>query len=307
MEFRIHWLSLTIWGTLHKALALWDVWFSPFLGEMQSSGHGGRGFQKLYRSLAQARLSGLPAGIEERDLERQYFHIELPGQACDAIPDQVFREFLIDLSRNEKFNVTRVDLAWDGVDFTPEQVKQAVDDENIRSSVKRKSMKYVTSPYAERDNGELGTSTLSLGSRQSTRMIRVYDKRGPVRIEFQVREDRALLITKEVLTQPVEMWPELCVSHLRDYIDFLDQEEQKLLDWWEQFVNEKGRANKTVTDARKKELDRILAWIDTQVSTSLSVVADVIGEQAIQAFIIDGRRKRGKRFDAVLGVKLEKE
>jgi DNA relaxase NicK len=259
MQFRIHWLSLTIWGTHRKALALWDVWFADFLGD-----------------------------------------IELPGQACDAIPDQVFQQFINDLKRFERFNVNRADLAWDGVPFTPEQVKQAVDQEQLRSLVKRKTLVFTSSTYAERDNGELGTNTLSLGSRQSSRMLRVYDKRGPTRLEFQIREDRANAVVKEVLTQPVEMWAELCIAHLRDYIDFVDPETQKLLDWWDQFIQEKGRAMKTVSDARQKELDRIIGWIDSQVASSLSVVADVVGEESVQAFVVSGRRKRGKRFNSIL-------
>jgi DNA relaxase NicK len=209
------------------------------------------------------------------------------------------------LKRHEKFSVTRVDLAWDEVGFTPEQVKQAVDQDQVRSLVKRKTMVFTSEDYAEKDNGELGTSTLSLGSRQSTRMIRVYDKRGPVRLEFQVRNKRATVVAKEALTQPVDQWAELCIAHLRDYIDFIDPDTQQFLDWWEKFIQEKGRAMKTVSNARQIELDRMLMWIDTQVSTTLSVIADVVGEHAIQAFVIDGRRKRGKRFDSVLELRKE--
>ena len=305
MQFRIHWLAITVWGSQRKALALWDVWFSDYLGAMQATGHGGRGFKSLFTSLAEAKLSTMPAGIREDELDKQYFHLELPGQACDAIPDHVFQQFLRDLKRHEKFSVSRVDLAWDEVGFTPQQVKQAVEENLIRSLVKRKTLVFSSSTYAERDNGELGTNTLSLGSRQSSRMIRVYDKRGPVRLEFQVRDKRATVIAKEVLTQPVDQWAELCIGHLRDYIDFIDPDTQLLLDWWEKFIQEKGRAMKTVSDARQVELDRMLMWIDTQVSTTLSVIADVVGEQAIQAFVIDGRRKRGKRFDAVLELRKE--
>jgi hypothetical protein len=204
MEFRIHWLAITVWGSQRKALALKDDWFSDYLGAMQVTGHGGRGFKAMFSSLGEARLSTLPVGLPEDELKKQYFHLELPGQACDAIPDHVFQQFLTELKSHEKFSVTRVDLTWDGVPFTPAQVKQAVDQDQVRSLVKRKTMVFTSGDYAEKDNGEVGTTTLSLGSRQSTRMLRVYDKRGPVRLEFQVREDRATAIIKEVFTQPVD-------------------------------------------------------------------------------------------------------
>jgi len=301
INLKIHWFTVTIKRrNLDYALALWDVWFTPYLGVMQSSGHGGQGFQNIYKSLAAARLYGNPSGMERDELDTHYFHIELPGQACDAIPDYVFREFMMELQRHEKFHLTRLDLAWDDVPFTPQQVMEAIENNNIRTLARRSKVAITGSPWEQKENGEMGTNSLSIGAKSSERMLRTYDRRGPVRLELQTRHKRADLIANDVLIHPVEEWADRAIAHLRDYIDFLEPKSEKLLPWWGEFVREIGRANKTVTDARKKELDRMVVWFRHQVAPTLSVLADVIGEQSIEAFIIEGRRKRGNQFDEVL-------
>lgn len=300
MKFRIHWLAVTIHCRLDHALALWDIWFAPFLGALQFSGHGAQGFRKLYKSLASARLYGDPAGFSNQDEENEYVHLELPGQACDGIPLDDFREFFMELRRHYKFSITRVDLAWDGVPFTPEQVKEAIEFDRVRTNAARKTMTFTTSMFEEREDGEMGTNSLRLGSLTSNQLLRVYDKRGPVRLELLTRKDRATLICTEALTQKVDRWALLALAHLRDYIDFVDKDTKQLLPWWEEFVQEVARANLKVTDAKQKELERMVNWVDSQVSCTLSVLHDVYGEDLISLLIKHGRKKRGKRYDSVL-------
>jgi len=309
MKLKIHWFAVTIKRkSMEYGLALWDVWFSPYLGEMQSPGHGGQGFQNIFKSLAGARLYGNPAGMDRKDMDTQYFHIEFPGQACDAIPDLVFREFMVVLNLDEKFQITRLDLAWDGVPFTPKHLKQAVENNLIRTYAKRSKVKFTESPWEEREDGQMGTSTVSIGARSSERMLRTYDRRGPVRLEFQSRHKRATYIANEVLIHPVEQWVDLAVEHLRDYIDFLEPESGIPLPWWQEFIKDKPRGKRMVDDAREKELDRMILWIYHQVAPTLSVLEDVIGEKALLDLVDEGREKRGKRFDEVLKLagKLEK-
>ncbi|HRN51849.1 MAG TPA: replication initiation factor domain-containing protein [Anaerolineales bacterium] len=297
--FRVHWLSVTIWGTKEYGLKMWQEWFEGVLGPMQAVGHGGRGFKSLYKALLEAKLYADPiaqAGNEGNP----YFGLELPGSACDAVPDKLLQEFVIVLERWEKARITRLDLAWDGTPFTPEQVKEAVELEQMRSYLRREKMLYSVSPYEKREDGRVGTSSLRLGSSQSTRMLRVYDKHGPVRLEMQTRAERADLIARDVLVKLPRLWVDRAIAHLRDYIDFIEQETEKLLPWWLAFVNNQARAMKTVSDARTIELNRMLAWVDNQVSPTLSVLADVVGSQAIEAFVVSGRRKRGQKFNALL-------
>lgn len=292
--FRVHWLSTTIWGAKDYGLKMWELWFEEYLGPLREVGHGGKGFKSLYKALLESKLYVDPIG----EPEEPYFSLEFPGSACDAIPDKVIQEFVIVLHRWENAKITRLDLAWDGANFTPADVKQAVELQQIRSYFRRDKMLYSVSPYELREDGQIGTSSIRLGSGQSTRLLRVYDKHGPVRIELQTRAKRADLVGKAVLVQLPQLWLDNALTHLRDYIDFVHQD--KLLPWWEMFIRNQDRAMKTVSDARTIELNRMLAWVDKQVSPTLSVLADVVGEESIDAFVIAGRRKRGSKFDGLL-------
>ncbi len=300
--FRVHWLTVTIWGTYEYGYKMWEEWFSPYLGSMRQSGHGGRGFRQLSKAMLKASFYADPI-LQEAVDDQKYFSFDFPGNACDAIPDKVFQIFILVLDKWEKARITRLDLAWDEVGFTPETVREAVDKEQMRSYLRRKSMKYTISPYELREDGQLGTSSLRLGSNLSDRMLRIYDKRGPVRLELQSRKNRSDLLAREVLKNQPHEWDKPAISHLRDYVDFINVETKELLPWWQAFVQDTDRAMKTVSDAREIELNRMIEWISTQVSPALSVLADVIGKDSIDAFIIDGRRKRGTKYKALLEAK----
>ncbi|MEX1248342.1 MAG: replication initiation factor domain-containing protein [Anaerolineales bacterium] len=298
ITFRVHWLSATIWGSSNYGLKMWQEWFQKYLGPMQMVGHGGRGFKALYKALLEAKLYTTP--ISQDGIDSEYFCYEFPGQACDAIPDKDIQVFIIVLSRWEKARITRLDLAWDGVPFTPEQVKEAVGKEQMRSYLRRKKMSYTVTPYEDRQDGQIGTSSLRLGSNQSERMLRVYNERGPVRIEMQTRSDRADLVARDVLITLPKSWVDKAIGHLRDYVDFVDYETGNLLSWWDEFVHNQDRAMKTISNAREQTLNGMLGWVDKTVSPTLSVIADLVGMPAIEAFIMAGRRKRGSRFNALL-------
>ena len=294
MEFHVNWLSLTLWVERDYAIKMWEEWFQEFLGPLVPIGHGGRGFKSLYQALAAAKMYADPVG------QGLFVHLELPGSACDALPPKLIQEFIVTLNRWEKFRVSRLDLAWDGVEFTPRDVKEAVSEEKLRSLLKRKTLHVHDQPFEKRADGVMGTTSVRLGSNQSSRMLRVYDKRGPVRLEFQTRAERADMVARDVLLKLPAQWAEAALAHLRDYVDF--EFEGRLLAWWETFVREIGRAFKKITDARQLELSRMTEWVMTQVAPTLSVLADVIGEDIYKALTIQGRRKRGKRYEAVLSV-----
>ncbi len=299
MDFQVHWLSLTIWCTTGYGLKLWDDWFEPQLGHMIPTGHGGRGFKTLYKALVEAKMYADPIGHDPR--ENAYVHIDLTGSACDAIQPNQLRDFLIHIKEEKKCRVTRLDLAWDRVAFTPLDAKQAVDKNQIRSGINRKSLTYTVEPYALKDDGSTGTTSLRLGSLYSERMLRVYDKRGFVRIELQTRAKRAEKVAWNILVQPVQEWSEIAKSHMRDFVDF--EEEGVLLPWWDEFIKSIARARMKVTDAREKELERLTNWLMDQVAPSYSAVVDVVGEGMMVAMLVHGRKRRGKRFRSILEMK----
>ena len=304
IEFQIHWMSITVWKGMAEGLELWNKYFEKHLGPMIPTGHGGKGFQLLYNSLLSSKLYARPIG--QHGVADPYFNIELPGSACEAIPPEKFQEFMIEVQAMEKANFTRLDFAWDCVGFSPLDVKLAVEQRLFRSHLRRKTLFYGVEPLETKEDGTLGTTSLRVGSLSSERLLRVYDKRGPVRVELMMRAKRADAVARDVLTKVPGEWPERAIKHLRDYIDFQDKD-SVLLSWWENFVQSTARARMQVTDAREKELKQMTEWLMTKVSPTYSAVIDVLGPDLMLAMLKYGKEHRGHRFDAILELSKQKE
>lgn len=235
--------------------------------------------------------------------DQEHFHIEIPGQACEAISLERYFQLHKYLKENheDNFNFTRLDLAFDHLDFKPIDVENALIDGKVRTLAKRESIKIVRSPFQNQDSGEPGTHTVELGSNHSDRMITVYNKRGFTRLEFQTRRKRANLIANQLLDcEDENVWFSIMLAHLLDFVDFET-------DWWSAFKNTQGRANKKVSSAREVTTEKLVNWIDKQVSPALSALEDAYPGKLIPMIIERGRKKRGKKYDAIFLENHEKQ
>ena len=107
----IHWFAISIWVSHQKIAKLWGDWFEPYLGKLEDKGHGGRGFKGMWLGLSQSKVYYLP--VRNVDVDEDYIHIEFPGKACEAIPPVILSEFVRHLALTYRFNVTRLDVAFD--------------------------------------------------------------------------------------------------------------------------------------------------------------------------------------------------
>ncbi len=64
---------------------------------------------------------------------------------------------------------------------------------------------------------------------------------------------------------------------------------------------------KTISIAREVTLSKMFGWTYKSVSVILSVIADVLGKEAVDALIVAGRQKRGNRFTALLSDKSQRD
>ncbi len=158
-----------------------------------------------------------------------HIHVEIPGEACDCMLPDLFQDMMIYFINGrlkegqpqlDMFHIKRLDFAFDHEYFTPEQWYEAINGDCIVSLAKRETISRQESPKALRDNGEIGTSTVYLGSNESDRMLRVYNKRGPTRVELQMRDIRAHYVAIDVLCRHPSKWHEYAMSHLIQYVTF---------------------------------------------------------------------------------------
>lgn len=288
--FRIHWLSFTVRAEKHEGYFLYTRLFQSHFGAIESLGHGGRGFKEISKATLGVALYSSPVHNDE-----EYFHLELPGAACEALLPEDFQELQKYLQERfaELFTYKRLDLAFDNVLFEPKQAEEALVSGQARTLAKRETMRVFSSPFQLRDNGELGTCTVQIGANSSERMLTIYNKRGYVRMEFQARDKRADLIGKQLFTSTqANSWYAIALSHLLDFIEFDTP-------WWKEFIQQQGRANRSVTTAKEITSERLINWIDNQVSPALSAISDAFSEELIKQIIARGRKRRGSRYDAL--------
>jgi len=289
ITYCIHWLSIVVFAPKIDGFMLYELFFKDLFGDFNSIGHGGRGFGEIWMSLLGFKMYDMPYQGEE-----EYFHFEIPGQACELIDWKIFQG-LDDVLRSnypDKYRYTRLDFAFDNLPFTPQDVEEAISNEKVRSLAKRENMTVNKTPFGKKDNGEIGTHTVNFGSRMSERMIRVYNRRGFTRLEMEMKKTRADLVAKEILAaSDISEWFPIAISHLRDYVDFDAP-------WWEDFVNGVGRAKAIISTPREITLERMDAWLERQVAVPLSIVNDVRRDSYVSKLLTRGREKRmmGKKY-----------
>lgn len=275
------------------AFVIYDLFFGDLFGQLQSMKQGGRGFDEIWFSLL-----GFKAYVTPSRGTKEYFHFEIPGQACELIPNALLQGLDDVLRHNfpKRYHYTRLDLAFDEVPFTPQEVEAAIKDDLVTCVAKRRTLEVQQSPFDAKPNGDIGTYTVYLGSRQSERMIRVYDKRGFTRLELELKGKRADLVAKEVFgAADLDTWYAITLSHLLDYVRFETA-------WWHEFTGRAGRAWATVTTPGKVTEEKAAGWLRHQVAPMLSVLHDLYPEHFVRDLITQGRvkRRRSKKYDLLL-------
>lgn len=295
---KIHWFGVTLKCDYDFSLQLWNYFFSFELGLLSQTSRAGRGFQHIDIALHESKLYWAP--FPQNSINYDYCHIELTGSACDAVLPERFSQFFNYLIENEiPFKVTRLDLAFDNAPFTPKQFFDRVTSENCFTYAKRETFTYISTPEYKREDGSLGSDTAYVGSRTSSRFLRVYDERGFTRLEFVVKEDRAQQIASDLFTHEYSQWEQIAKAHLLDYIRFID--------WvsWHEFIQNTDRADLIISSARRTSLSKMRGWFVNQVSVSLSVFFDVLGHdeamQVINQMVVDARNNRDRtRYQSLL-------
>jgi len=293
IRYGIHWLSFVVFAPKEDAFKLYNSLFRNLFGDLESLGSGGRGFKEIWHSLLEFKVY-----VDPSRGQQDYFHFEIPGRACELIPWEKFLQLegVLNFIYPEHYRYKRLDFAFDNVPFIPQDMETAIKNNDVRSLAKRKSLKKLEEPFEKKDNGEIGTYTVYFGSRQSERMIRVYNKRGFTRLELELKDRRANLVAVQLFSvSDISEWHPIALSHLQDFIE-VDT------DWWREFVSGTGRAWATVSTPREVSQEKTTDWLEHQVSAALSVIHDIRDDDFLKDLIRKGRvkRKRNSRYNLLL-------
>lgn len=261
---------------------------------------GGMGYSASYR-VGPGRVYWSPG--------RADVFVSLPGEACEwlSLPDLVALAVDLQLEPN-----SRLDVAWDCDGVTPGTFARAFRAGDVVTRIHRD-----IDPETGRMKGiELRSNwegdTVYLGSRQSERFIRVYDRRGPTRLEMEWKGSRAIALWRRLVAVTESEASREAMAELRAFIDFRDRSAAgrpdccPLLEWWAELVGDAGRSCVCIPRAART-LEQVEDWVFSQVAPSLAMLHDAHQQdwtRLIKRFVSEGRERYVKHPDK-LGMVLD--
>jgi len=285
MDWHIDWLTVTVWGD--DIVRDFDLFFDGILGDLRELGYGGRFYKETYRTEPGIIVRDKPINdIEKRST------IEIPGVACQMLGFDLLRKFLYFLVNGyERVKVNRIDVAYDNMNFSVDDVWDCLQDDEVRSYFKRSTMEYRTKPKQKKDNGELGTHAVTMGGRSSNRYMRVYDKHGFVRLEIEYKDVKADQVARDILLWSGSEVEALKISmgHLADYVEFFK-------DWWVEFMSDFERLYANIPgDIKIYTMGKLKDWMKRQVSAAYYVLSMLDDDESMRKEILEEGRKKYKK------------
>lgn len=237
--------------------------------------------------------------------------ISLPGQAVAGAGSTMAQLFIAKQCVEAGLRCSRLDLYLDDWTGRLADVRDRIRDAYAQGqhSGFRKMPEFIDRPTWD----ATPKVTLYLGSRESTSFVRIYDKdEGRVRWERQLGRDVADTVLAHLLNVHEEHrrktpLPDYDLfvghairSHLTNGIKFLERKDKNLdraniCSFWAEFLGWLGSLQLRVTRSMvPPTLERTLAWLDRQVSKSLSMVKDIFGSgypQWLSGLLENGRAR----------------
>jgi len=302
IKFIIDYFRITVHESKEYCSEIFDEYFKEYLGPLYDSSRGAKGYKGAFDAALGFQLKHTPGA------NREYCTFEFPGKACKAIPPEIFGLFYsVLLLEKKRINVNRIDLAFDGVKFTPFQLYAVIlqDEERkpsekslVRSLTQRKSVHYEIEPLQEKeDKSSIARETCYFGSRYSERFLRLYNKRGPNRLEIEYKGDRASIVTDDLFKnlQNIDDFYDIAISHLRDFID-ID------LPWWWEFVNDVDRAYAKIHRAKDVSIEKSKNWLLMQAAPTIAAINQIERGQFLMELEIEGRKRMYKNCSNLLAL-----
>jgi hypothetical protein len=226
--------------------------------------------------------------------------VNVPGEVCEelSISGLVALSVLTGLEPT-----SRLDVAWDAECLVPEMFAEAFEAGDVVTRIQRP-----VNPDTGRIKGIERHSnhegdTVYLGSRTSERFLRVYDRRGPTRVELELKERRAVELWRRLVALNDESaWGAEALAELRAFVDFRERPEGvhvdrcELLPWWAEFCSGAERRS-TLIPRKAPTLESQETWLRRGVAGSLALLVAVRGPRFLDELLKNGQSKNAARPD----------
>ena len=251
-KFTVHWADVTVFASVETVT---DLLALAFFSDHSPFTDTGRdrfeevGAAKFYRQL----LKG-PGGIfvkHDPTAGPGHCSVQLTGESFDVYGMACFARFLASVEDQQlRWHLTRIDLAFDGVEFAPRELYRELKKGNVRSNAERESITWHETPFGD-DAGD----TCNLGRRGSADHLRCYNRRATgTRVEHECRKQRAKWVGLQLVHTPLSDWHKIALGNLRDFLDLVKRRpgqnvtRAKLVPFWREFVAGVERCEVKISD-----------------------------------------------------------
>ena len=246
----IDYLKLTVWATVHEvcenlARGVLDRYgrsVDPFVPvEHWTEKPGGARAARIYDG-------GCVSVIEFRDEVTRgntFCSVEVKGEGCAHLGNEGVQLLIHDLKTEHRVRASRVDMMAHTHAFKPRTIRDAVHAGDYSSRVvKPDSIVFIES--ANGDTCYLGMQSKPKGGlkRNGDRILRIYDRRGPTRVELQMCGEYAHGAGEKLAESSINEWPTLTRGLILHYCNFVDRSADERatrcprLPWWRDFVED---------------------------------------------------------------------
>jgi len=277
-DFQYHWMTVTIYpgsDCIHDVLTLIKSTIEhTFRGScLEHTGHGGN----AYTDLEIWQGIRLYYGGEQNG---GTYSLSISGEHIGSLNLGQLRDFL-SVFRDNHLNLkfTRLDLAFDACPdkVCIEQVHEATEKELFRCRATREKICFFKQVFGSDE-------TIAFGSRASTRYMRIYNRRGFVRFELELKKEAAELIGENMLDPDVlsayHQTLAWAVGVMKDFIDFD-------ADFW-QIFSAFDRAGYKVSCFEAQTMARSKENIEKRIATTLTALVQIEGIEWLNEVLYAG-------------------
>lgn len=201
IEVGIHGLDGTTRLNASEVLSICD----EHLGEFTRAEHGTKLYAVLWRGPHGSQVEADP-----RRGSSDHCRVSLPGEMMDRLDVPA----IVALGTALELNPTRIDPYADGAPFHPDAIAEAWRQDLTRTKVHRSARS-----FSRLEDG-VGDVSVYIGSPTADARMRVYNRRGPTRVELQLRRDKARTFWRELCSRSVEELPELVLGAFDGFVSF---------------------------------------------------------------------------------------
>lgn len=293
--FSFDWVRLTVWADLGGVLPLLEV-MGLDVG-LEEAGHGGLGFRRVL-----VGLNGFQLYAEPSNPGAVYVSLNLPSKCLQFIGVEKLLAGVswlseMGLAGGLRWQCTRLDLAFDLQSFTVEQFAAAYHSGAVET--KTRSWNEI------RGSGD--GHTFYVGSRESTALLRVYNKMDGssfgdeafTRVELELKADRAALALSEIFAAPMENWADMASAWIVGFCTVKAE-------WWAAWL---GGVRRSWLRLRQNipTVERVRVWLEKQVLPSLACYVGAVSggdiedmKRLLMGMVADGRGRLSKRQEAMM-------